>query len=80
MEEEIAEAAEVHPAGEAADDLDEARAGEGEGAAAAEPDTQTLPDLFAGLPEAPDLQDDGDAPAEKGRLGDGAPGSGSDRT
>lgn len=80
VEEEIAEAAEVHPAGEAVDDLDEARAGEGKGAADAEPDTQTLPDLFADLPEAPDLQGGGDAPADKGRPGDGAPGSRSDRT
>lgn len=69
VEEEIAEAAEVEPAGEPVDETEDALASDGEGLSDMGPDTEMLPDLFSGLPDAQD-RDPGDVGGAEG----GSPG------
>nr|WP_283776607.1 cyclic nucleotide-gated ion channel [Stappia sp. WLB 29] len=69
VEEEIAEAAEVEPVGEPADETEDALASDGEGLSDMRPDTEVLPDLFSGLPDAQDRDPDGDGGAKDGSPG-----------
>lgn len=69
VEEEIAEAAEVEPAGEPADETEDALASDGEGLSDMGPDTEMLPDLFSGLPDAQDRDPGDDGGAEGGSPG-----------
>jgi voltage-gated potassium channel len=69
VEEEIAEAAEVEPAGEPADETEDALASDGEGLSDMGPDTEMLPDLFSDLPDAQDRDQDDDGGAEGGSPG-----------
>lgn len=78
VEEEIAEAAEMEPLDESADVGDEAFTETGETPPDAMADTETLPDLFAGLPDAQDAQNGG-GEAEDARPDDGASGAGPDK-
>lgn len=69
VEEEIAEAAEVEPAGEPADETEDALASDGEGLSDMGPDTEMLPDLFSDLPDAQDRDPGDDGGAEGGSPG-----------
>ena len=69
VEEEIAEAAEVEPAGEPADETDDGLASDGEGLSDMGPDTEMLPDLFSDLPDA-----QGRDPGDDGGAAGGSPG------